>query len=123
MLMDRLGSAKILAGHRGVVGSVAIGPNGDIGISGAYRHFGAEGEIRIWDLSTGEQMREIQTGLNAIFSLAVSPDSRNVIAGGGGVVAADRATGVTAGRSAIETCGERKPGGESECCRGIRPPY
>jgi WD40 repeat protein len=65
---------------------VAISAEGDIAISGAYRHFGTEKEIRVWDLSSGKQLREIRTDLNGIFGLALSPDCQYVFAGGGGVV-------------------------------------
>ena len=81
-----LNNSTQLTGHRGTVGSVAISSSGDCAVSGAYRDYGSEHEIRVWDLSNEKQSQEIRTGLNGIFSLAFSPDCQHVLVGGGGTV-------------------------------------
>jgi WD40 repeat protein len=63
---------------------------GDLIFTGANRHQGVEGGVRIWNSFTGELIAEIGTSLNSIFGLAVSPDGRFVAAGGGGAVFGQR---------------------------------
>jgi len=84
--MVGLDSGKRLIGHAGTVSSVAVSPGGDVVISGAHAHTRPQQEIRIWTLSDCKQLREIHSRLNGVFSLAVSPDSQYVAAGGGGFV-------------------------------------
>lgn len=84
--MDRLLPIKKLLGHSGIVSSIAVSPRGDVFATGAHPHQGVEREIRLWDLAAGQSLREIATGLNAIFGLCVSPDSNYLVVGGGGTV-------------------------------------
>jgi WD40 repeat protein len=79
-------SAKKLVGHSGVVGSIAIDPRGHLVGTGAYRHQDVEGAVRIWTLPDGEPLGQIETNLNAVYGLAISPDGQYLIAGGGGIV-------------------------------------
>jgi WD40 repeat protein len=59
---------------------------GELFATGANRHQGVEGVVRIWNSSSGELVGEIGTDLNSIFGLAISPDCRLLAAGGGGAV-------------------------------------
>jgi WD40 repeat protein len=86
--MDKVLAAKKLLGHVGQVDSIAAGR--DIFATGANRHQGAEGSVRIWSFSGGELVAEIATDLNSIFGLAISPDGRFLAAGGGGGVFGQR---------------------------------
>jgi len=86
-MMDEALTAKRLLGHIGEVNSIAA--RGDVFATGANRHQGVEGAVRIWNLY-GEQVWEIATDLNSIFGLAVSPDGRFLAAGGGGAVFGQR---------------------------------
>ena len=86
--MDRVLTAKKLVGHTGEVNSIAA--RGDLFATGANRHQGVEGIVRIWNLYDGEQVGEIGTDLNSIFGLAISPDGRFLAAGGGGAVFGER---------------------------------
>jgi WD40 repeat protein len=72
-----------LVGHSGVVGSMSA--HGDRFVTGANRHQAVESCCRIWDFA-GSLIGEINTSLNSIFGLAISPDGCFVAAGGGGAV-------------------------------------
>ncbi len=82
--MDSSLTAKKLTGHSGIISSIAT--RGDLFVTGANRHQGAEGKVRIWRFPEGEPVGEIGTDLNSIFGLALSPDSRLLVVGGGGAV-------------------------------------
>ncbi|MGO9084991.1 MAG: WD40 repeat domain-containing protein [Candidatus Sulfotelmatobacter sp.] len=84
--MDRSNIPKKLVGHSGDVSSIAVPARGGIFATGAIRHQSVEGLIKLWSLSTGELVGGIGTDLNAIYSLAISPDCRLLAAGGGAVV-------------------------------------
>jgi WD40 repeat protein len=84
--MESFFTAKKLVGHFGEVNSIAMSAHGDIFATGANRHQGIEGRVRIWDSHSGKQIGEIDTDLNSIFGLAISPDGRSLAAGGGGAV-------------------------------------
>jgi WD40 repeat protein len=86
MLCSSNVSAKKLVGHSGVVGSIAIGCQGHLVATGAYRHQDVEGAVRIWRLPDGEPLGQIETNLNAIYGVVVSPDGQYLLAGGGGIV-------------------------------------
>jgi WD40 repeat protein len=86
--MDRVLNAQKLVGHFGEVNSIAA--HEGIFATGANRHQGVEGSVRIWSFSSGDLVREIETDLNSIFGLAISPDGRFLVAGGGGGVSGQR---------------------------------
>lgn len=74
------------SGHGGRITSLAVSPLGDFAATGSRPRGRADGEIRIWNLSTGELAKIIHTDFNSILSLAISPDGRFLAAGGGGIV-------------------------------------
>lgn len=86
--MGKLLNPKRLLGHIGDVNSIAAGR--DIFATASNRHQGVESIIRIWSFCCGEPAGEIGTDLNSIFGLAISPDTRFLAAGGGGVFSAKR---------------------------------
>lgn len=84
-LVNQLSALK-LRGHKGSVGSIAVDPARGIFATGAAPSYGAESEVRLWDIQTGESLRTLTTGLNAVFSLAFSRDGSRLAVGGGGTV-------------------------------------
>lgn len=66
---------KTIKGKVGKVNSLAISSNGQFLLSGSF------GAIRVWDMSTGEQLNVIYAHNEAVNSLAISPNSRIVVSG------------------------------------------
>ena len=65
-------------GHRDLIISVAISPNGKKIVSG-----GADKTIRIWDARTGIQIGEPLTGhTDSVSSVAISPNGKKIVSGG-----------------------------------------
>ena len=67
-----------LEGHTGLVRTVAISRDGSQIVSGSD-----DKTVRVWDARTGEYMIGIHLE-GTIFSVAISPDGRRIIAGGAG---------------------------------------
>ena len=62
---------------RGSVSSAIFGPNGDwISTSGA------DGKVRIWDVSTGELLRTMGDGARPILGHTLSPDGKRLVTAG-----------------------------------------
>ncbi|MHC4560307.1 MAG: protein kinase domain-containing protein, partial [Planctomycetota bacterium] len=76
-IMDQ--SLLTLRGHRDVVWSVAISPDGRYIVSGSW-----DETIKIWDAATGHELRTIKGHNGSVNSVAFSPDGRRIISGGGG---------------------------------------
>ena len=90
MTMNQSLTVKKLVGHSGCVSSIALSPGGDVFATGAEPQWRPECEVRIWDVSSGENVRSLCTGLNGIFSIAISPDCCRLAVGGGGLVSNGR---------------------------------
>ncbi|KAF8833536.1 WD40 repeat-like protein, partial [Paxillus ammoniavirescens] len=76
---------KKLTGHTGAIRSVAMAPDGSVFASGSI-----DGTVRFWDGTNGNEIGEPidthSTGLQGVWGLAFSPDSRRVATTGNGTV-------------------------------------
>jgi WD40 repeat protein len=66
-----------LRGHTHAVVAIDVFPGGRWAVSGSY-----DGTLRLWDLDLGTQLSQVD-GQGCVTSVAVSPDGRQVVAGGG----------------------------------------
>jgi WD40 repeat protein len=67
---------KALTGHRGIVWGIAFTPDGQKLVSGAQ-----DGLIKIWDVSTGEELATLQGHEGSILSLALAADGKTLATG------------------------------------------
>ena len=65
-----------LAGHTGDVNSVAFSPDGKTITSGS-----SDNTIRLWDVSTGTEIRTLQGHTDDVNSVAFSPDGKTIASG------------------------------------------
>ena len=81
----------VFLGHDGEVDAVGFSPDGGRVVSG-----GVDGLVRVWDLATGVQVRELAGHEGGVTSVGISPDGGRVVSGGvdGLVRVWDLATGV-----------------------------
>jgi len=63
-------------GHKSEVNSVAFSPNGNTLVSGS-----ADNTIKLWDVSTGREIRILSGHSNNVYSVAFSSDGKTVISG------------------------------------------
>ncbi len=65
-----------LTGHLGAVNSVAISPDGQTLVSGS-----TDEKIKLWSLSTGEEIYTLTGHSDAVTSLVFSPDGQTLVSG------------------------------------------
>jgi WD40 repeat protein len=65
-----------LAGHKAAVQSMAYSPNGKTLASGS-----ADKTIKLWDVSTGKEITNLQAHADGINSLVYSPDGKTLVSG------------------------------------------
>ncbi len=86
--LDSGETIRTLQGHTECVLSVAFSPDGRLGYStsggvdqGGWQN-GADSAVRVWKLETGEEVRKLEGLAGLVWSVAVSPDGRRVLACG-----------------------------------------
>jgi WD40 repeat protein len=85
-------------GHEEWVFSLAFSPDGRVAYSTSggpdLWHDGKDSAVRVWDVETGLQIRKLEGHKGRVLSVAVSPDGRQVLTGGGAsVILWDAASG------------------------------
>ena len=68
---------RTLTGHKDIIESVAISPDGQTIVSGSY-----DGTIKLWSLRTGELQNTLKGHTNRITCIAISPDGQTIASGG-----------------------------------------
>jgi len=71
-----------LKGHEGSVNSVSFSPDGTRIASGAGE-YSKPGEIKLWDASTGEELRTLKGHQGIVNSVAFSADGMRIVSGAG----------------------------------------
>ena len=66
----------MLEGHTNGVRSVAFSPDGKQIVSGSY-----DKSVRVWDVSTGKELKVLKGHTNVVFSVAFSPGGKQVVSG------------------------------------------
>lgn len=74
---ESLDPGRTLSGHTGDLSALAFSPDGTLLASGAQD----ENEVRVWDLTTGSELRRLEGHSGWIRSLAFSPDGRTIASG------------------------------------------
>ena len=67
---------QFLVGHERAVYSIAFDP-----VTGHLASAGVEGSVRIWDIETGESLREIKAHEKAITTVTVTEDGKTLLTG------------------------------------------
>jgi CubicO group peptidase (beta-lactamase class C family)/formylglycine-generating enzyme required for sulfatase activity len=75
------GEVRRFEGHSSQVNCVALTRDGKIAVSG-----GMDASVRVWDVATGRQLRLCTGVTEHVWAVAISPDDRFVLGGGGGFV-------------------------------------
>ena len=69
-------SLRAFEGHKGHITSVAISPDGSIGISGSK-----DNTLKLWDLATGQCLITLEGHSEGVNSVTISPDGRHFLSG------------------------------------------
>jgi WD40 repeat protein len=90
------GTHAVFRGHSNAVKSVALGPNGEIGLSGSCSRLDSDdhcvqGELILWDMSaavgaateTGTELRRFEAHTDWVNSVAFGPDGKTALSGSG----------------------------------------
>ncbi|MEZ6117749.1 MAG: WD40 repeat domain-containing serine/threonine-protein kinase [Pirellulaceae bacterium] len=74
--MAKQPEATVIGSHQGAANEVAVFPDGERFVS-----VGDDGALRVWHIPTRSLLNEIDTGGNALFSVAISPDGESIATG------------------------------------------
>ncbi len=78
---DRLpASVQVQLGHKEFVNSVAVSPDGKFALSAGG--FNQAGELKLWEVATGREMRSFVVHAEVINSVTFSPDGKLALSGG-----------------------------------------
>ena len=66
--------ALVLVGHTDGVAAVAVAPDGDTALSGGF-----DKTARLWDLTTGQELRRFDGHTAPVLAVALSPDGRRAL--------------------------------------------
>jgi len=67
---------KTLVGHKDCIYSVAWSPDGKLLASGSYDKM-----VKLWDVATGQEVKNLQDHIDAVFAVAFSPDGKYLASG------------------------------------------
>jgi WD40 repeat protein len=67
-----------MKGHEEIIFSIDVSPDSRLAVSGS-----ADSTMRLWDLSTGDELSKIGPGKGLVACVRFSPDGKLVVAGGG----------------------------------------
>jgi TIR domain/WD domain, G-beta repeat len=76
LAVEKLAMLRILTGHEDAVCCVAISPDGQRLFSG-----GLDRTIKVWNLSTGKEIRTLTGHDNGVYCVAISPDGQRLVSG------------------------------------------
>src|SRR5262249_23732536 len=108
---EKVGQVHLFAGHKDVVHGLAVSRDGRYAVSGGGYKFrdgkwvdGAKDfDIRVWDLATRTELRRLGGSEAAVWSVALSPDGRRVLSGGGNADGAIRLLDVETGKELVRS--------------------
>ena len=78
---DKVGEVRCFAWGAKIVHSVAFSPDGLSAVSGD-----SDGNVRLWDLRTGLEVRRLPGHVGSVYAVAFSPDGTKVLSGGNDAV-------------------------------------
>ncbi|MDT5295559.1 MAG: hypothetical protein QOJ76_2439 [Acidobacteriota bacterium] len=76
------GVKHIFAGHTDIVRAIAFSPDSKFLLTGSGSISSTDNSIRLWDVETGKQVRQIGSHILQVNSVAFSPDGRFILSGG-----------------------------------------
>src|SRR5262249_14331001 len=74
--LQHLYTRQIFLGHTNTIESVAFSPDGRYSLTGS-----ADNSARLWDASTGQELRQFLGHTNTVETVAFSPDGRSIVTG------------------------------------------
>jgi WD40 repeat protein len=82
-IIHRMGNSQ--AGHSGVVRAVAFSPDGKTAVSGGLAGDSIlnPGELILWNLESGQEMRSLHGHTNGVVAAAFTPDGKGILASSG----------------------------------------
>jgi WD40 repeat protein/uncharacterized caspase-like protein len=76
------GILHIFAGHRDIVRAVAFSPDGKFLLTGSGSISSTDNSVRLWNVETGKQVRNVGSHMLQVNAVAFSPDGKLILSGG-----------------------------------------